>query len=62
MFNKDIYFITGNEQYNNDGITELKRREISDFWDTFAFLIKDDYDIAYEGDPKFKILKVVKKK
>ena len=61
MSNKDIYFITGNEEYNKEGMIELKRKDITDLWNTYAFLIKDDYDVVYVGEPEFKILKVVKK-
>ena len=49
-------------EYNKKGMIELKRKDITDVWKNYAFLIKDDYDTAYVGEPEFKTLKVVKKK
>ena len=61
MLNRDLYFITGKEEYNKEGTTEIKREDLSELWNEFAFLIKDEYEIAYAGDPEFKTLKTVKK-
>ena len=62
MLNRDLYFITGKEEYNKEGTTEIKRKDLLELWKEFAFLIKDEYEIAYDGDPEFKTLTIVKKR
>ena len=61
MLNRDLYFITGKEEYNKEGTTEIKRKDLLELWKEFAFLIKDEYEIAYVGDPEFKTLTIAKK-
>ena len=58
MLNRDLYFITGKEEYNKEGTTEIKRKDLLELWKEFAFLIKDEYEIAYVGDPEFKTLTI----
>ena len=61
MLNRDLYFITGKEEYNKEGTTEIKRKDLVELWNEFAFLIKDEYEIGYAGNPEFKTLMIVKK-
>ena len=61
MLNRDLYFITGKEEYNKEGTTEIKRKDLLELWNEFAFLIKDEYEVLYAGDPDFKTLMIVKK-
>ena len=52
--NNDLYFITGLEKYNKEGLTQIKRKDLEKLWNEYAFLIKDDYEIVYIGDPELK--------
>ena len=61
MLNRDLYFITGKEEYNKEGMTEIKRKDLLELWKEYAFLIKDEYELAYDGDPEFKTLTIIKK-
>ena len=39
----------------------VERVKLKDLEDKYAYLIKDDYRIGYFGDPKYKVLQVIRK-
>ena len=61
MTNKDLFYLTGLEKYNNEGTSKTTLKELKDLEDKYAFLIKDDYKIDYFANPKYKFLKVIRK-
>ena len=61
MANDDLFYLTGLEEYNKSGMSKITLKELKDLEDKYAFLIKDDYEIDYFGDPKYKPLHVIRK-
>ena len=61
MANDDLFYLTGLEEYNKRGTTKITLKELKDLENKYTFFIKDDYKIDYFGDPKFKVLQVIKK-
>ena len=61
MANDDLFYLTGLEEYNKSGTSKITLKELKDLEDKYAFLIKDDYKIDYFGDPKYKVLHVIRK-
>ena len=61
MTNKDLFYLTGLEKYNNEGTSKTTLKELKDLEDKYAFLIKDDYKIDYFANPKYKFLQVIRK-
>ena len=61
MANHDLFYLTGLEEYNKGGTSEITLKELKDLEDKYAFLLKDDYKIHYFGDPKYKVLQVTRK-
>ena len=55
MANDDLFYLTGLEEYNKSGMSKITLKELKDLEDKYAFLIKDDYEIDYFGDPKYKL-------
>ena len=62
MSNDDLCYLTGLEEYNKSGTSKITLKELKDLEDKYAFFIKDDYKIVHFGDPKAKVLQVIKKK
>ena len=61
MANDDLFYLTELEEYNKRGTSKITLKELKDLEDKYAFLIKDDYKIDYFGDPKYKVLQVIRK-
>ena len=60
ILNKDLYLITGLEKYNKEGVEEISRKDLEELENEYSFLIKDNYEIVFVGNPEFKVLKVIK--
>ena len=58
--NQDLYFITGLEEYNKGGWKEIKRKDLEELEKEYGFLVQDNYQINFIGEPESKILKVNK--
>ena len=61
MSNDDLFYLTGLEKYNKRGTSKITLKKLKDLEDKYAYLIKDDYKIDYFGDPKYKVLEVIRK-
>ena len=61
MSNDDLFYLTGLEKYNKRGTSKITLKELKDLEDKYAYLMKDDYKIDYFGDPKYKVLEVIRK-
>ena len=61
MSNDDLFYLTGLEKYNKRGTSKITLKELKDLEDKYEYLIKDDYKIDYFGDPKYKVLEVIRK-
>ena len=48
------------EEYNKGGWKEIKRKDLEELENEYGFLIQDNYQINFIGEPESKILKVNK--
>ena len=45
--NQDLYYLRGLEEYDKSGWEKIKRKDLEELEENYAFLIQDKYEIVF---------------